>query len=82
MRKIRTVDTDLFPNHWLLGGAFDAPDPNVPGVNFQNHFSLRLRLSAECFQKPALAIKLKFRKRRAQGVGIKTIARYKRKISK
>lgn len=31
MRKIRTVDKDLFPNHWLLGGAFDAPDPNVPG---------------------------------------------------
>ena len=33
MRKIRTVDKDLFPNHWLLGGAFDAPDPNVPGLD-------------------------------------------------
>ena len=31
MRNIRTVDEDLFPNHWLLGGAFDAPDPSVPG---------------------------------------------------
>jgi len=35
MRKIRTVDKDLFPNHWLLGGAFDAPDPNVPGLNLK-----------------------------------------------
>ena len=31
MRHIRTIDKDLFPNHWLLGGAFDAPDPSVPG---------------------------------------------------
>ena len=47
MRKIRTVDTDLFPNHWLIGGAFDAPDPNVPGVNFEYYFGLRLKRSAE-----------------------------------
>lgn len=31
MRSTRTVDEDLFPNHWLLGGAFDAPDPRVAG---------------------------------------------------
>ena len=37
MRKIRTVDKDLFPNHWLLGGAFDAPDPNVPGLNLKSN---------------------------------------------
>ena len=31
MRSVMTIDEDLFPNHWLIGGAFDAPDPNVPG---------------------------------------------------
>ena len=36
MRKIRTVDKDLFPNHWLIGGALDAPDPHVPGLNLKN----------------------------------------------
>ena len=41
MRKIRTVDKDLFPNHWLVGGAFDAPDPNVPGLNLKNLFGVR-----------------------------------------
>ena len=49
MRKIRTVDTDLFPNHWLIGGALDAPDPHAPGLDIKKkvisasgaHFNIR-----------------------------------------
>ncbi|CAG5109702.1 Oidioi.mRNA.OKI2018_I69.chr2.g4206.t2.cds [Oikopleura dioica] len=32
MRGARIVDSDIFPNHWLLGGIFDAPDPNQIGL--------------------------------------------------
>ena len=38
MRKIRTIDKDLFPNHWLIGGALDAPDPHVPGLDLKNSY--------------------------------------------
>ena len=69
MRKIRTVDKDLFPNHWLLGGAFDAPDPNVPGLNLKSNYERTL-------------VDLIFGKRRASSMGITIVTRYKRKISK
>jgi len=26
------IKTDIFPNHWLLGGAFDAPNAHIPGL--------------------------------------------------
>ena len=71
MRKIRTVDKDLFPNHWLLGGAFDAPDPNVPGLN--------LKISHDRTLVDHILI---FGKRRASSMGITIVTRHKRKISK
>ena len=47
MRKIRTVDKDLFPNHWLLGGPFDAPDPNVPGLNLKSSYERTLERTGQ-----------------------------------
>ena len=32
MRGATLTDSDLFPNHWLIGGLFDAPDPNEIGI--------------------------------------------------
>ena len=33
MRRTLMIDSDLFLNHWLLGGALDAPDATVPEMH-------------------------------------------------
>ena len=40
MKNCRIVETEFFPNHWLFGGAFDAPDPTVPGEH--RHWEMKL----------------------------------------